>query len=143
MKTLTYASAFALLLALGSGAGQVRAQDAICDMDSNGLISASEAEDCADRDYTSLLGDNESMDEESFMSTYENESFTEIDADADGVVSREEYVGWRNEEFTGALGGSEEMPTADYEGLDRAGVLKSQGADDRTPGGGSDDNGTQ
>ncbi|MDX1541641.1 MAG: hypothetical protein R3349_09585, partial [Geminicoccaceae bacterium] len=131
MRMLGQVSAVSLLVALGLAAGQVQAQ-AVCDTDDNGQISVSEAEDCADRDYTTLLGDKESMTDEDFATVHDAEAFSKVDADGDGMVSRAEYVGWKRDEFDGALGASVEMPNADFEALHNGGVMKSQGADSQT-----------
>lgn len=138
MRLLGHASALSLLLALGLAGGQVQAQSAVCDSDDNGYVSADEAEDCADRNFTTLLGDKESMSDADFATTHDAEAFSKVDADGDGVVTRAEYVGWQRDEFDNALGASKEMPTADFEAWHGAGVMKSQGADSQTSGGGSD-----
>ena len=132
-------SALSLLLALGLAGGPAHAQSAVCDDDGNGYVSADEAEQCADRNYSTLLGGEESMSEESFSGVHGAEAFSTVDADQDGMVTREEYVQWRRDEFDTALGASDEMPASDYETWSaEADVRKSQGADSQTSGGGTD-----
>jgi len=143
MIRLMGSSALALVLALGLGSGQALAQAAACDRDGNGHVSADEADDCADQEYTTLLGGKESMSEDDFVAVHDEEAWSKVDADEDGTVTRAEFVDWRRSEFDAALGASEEMPNADFEALGgAAGVQKSQGADSQTSGGGSDDSGT-
>lgn len=139
MTRLVQGSALSLLLALGLAGGHAFAQSAGCDSDGNGYVSADEAEQCADQNYSTLLGGEESMSEESFSGVHGAEAFSTVDADQDGVVTREEYVQWRRDEFSTALGASEEMPYEDFETWNaQADVSKSQGADSQTSGGGND-----
>ena len=139
MIRLAQGTALSLLLALGLAGGPAFAQSAGCDSDGNGHVSADEAEQCADQNYSTLLGGEESMNEESFSGVHGAEAFSTVDADQDGMVTREEYVQWRRDEFSTALGASEEMPADEFESWNsQADVRKSQGADSQTSGGGND-----
>jgi hypothetical protein len=69
MTILKTTTAMALLAGVGLGLGALPAaaqvqgvfNSALCDTDNNGYISAGEARECADREYTTLLGDEESL----------------------------------------------------------------------------------
>ena len=127
MKTLNVTTAIALALGFGlvsaihPAAAQVDRQDApaFCDDDGNGWISATEAENCAERGYTEFRGDEEYMTREQFGTAFPEATDAEsiynaADANGDGQVTEEEWRQWHQQSFTERSQG-EDMSVEDYE----------------------------
>jgi hypothetical protein len=119
-------TAMALLAALGIafGAAQATAQEtAGCDENSNGYVSADEAAACADRDYSRMVGSEESTTREQFEQAFaatENvdQMWAEADADQDGLLSRAEWSDWSARRFRSASTRVEGISVDDYEALE-------------------------
>jgi hypothetical protein len=119
-------TAMALLAALGIafGAAQATAQEnAGCDENSNGYVSADEAAACADRDYSRMVGREESTTREQFEQAFaatENvdQMWAEADADQDGLLSRAEWSDWSARRFRSASTRVEGISVDDYEALE-------------------------
>jgi hypothetical protein len=114
----------ALLAALGVGwaATQAAAQQS-CDVDGNGYVSADEAAACAERDYSTLVGDDERVSRERFEQAFpetENvdEMWAEADANQDGELSPEEWSDWSARRFRSASTRVEGLAVDDYEALE-------------------------
>lgn len=118
-------TAMALLAALGVGLGatQVLAQQAGCDVDGNGYVSADEAAACAERDYSTLIGDQEAISRERFEQAFpasENvdEMWAEADANQDGQLNQAEWSDWSARRFRSASPRVEGLAVDDYEALE-------------------------
>jgi hypothetical protein len=114
----------ALLAALGVAlaATQATAQQS-CDVDGNGYVSADEAAACAERDYSTMVGDEEAITRERFEQAFaatENvdEMWAEADADQDGLVSSAEWSDWSARRFRSASPRVEGVAVDDYEALE-------------------------
>jgi hypothetical protein len=114
----------ALLAALGVGwaATQASAQQS-CDVDGTGYVSADEAAACAERGYSTLVGNDESVSRERFEQAFpetENvdEMWAEADANQDGELSPEEWSDWSARRFRSASTRVEGLAVDDYEALE-------------------------
>jgi hypothetical protein len=125
MKTLWGSTALALVVGFGLAAASgpaaaqqeedVFANPSVCDADANGMLSETEASDCAERGWTSWT-DEDALTEEEFGEVWSgdnsSEVFAEVDADGDGNLSSEEWMAWHEEQFAAsALETGGEMPT--------------------------------
>jgi hypothetical protein len=117
-------TAMALLAALGVSlaATQAAAQQS-CDVDENGYVSADEAAACAERDYSTLVGSDESISRERFEEAFaetENvdEMWAEADANQDGELSPQEWSEWSARRFRSASPRVEGLAVDDYEALE-------------------------
>jgi hypothetical protein len=151
-------TAMALLAALGIafGAAQATAQETGCDENSNGYVSVEEAATCAERDYSTIVGNDEAITQERFEQAFaetENvdEMWTEADANQDGLLSSAEWSDWSARRFRSASPRVQGVPVDDYEALeaqyhmgddqqgqDQSGNVGDQSA---TPGAGPADSG--
>jgi hypothetical protein len=103
-------TAMALFAALGVGLGaaEAAAQQVVgCDAGSNGYVSADEAAMCAERDYSTILGDQEVSTRQRFEQAFaatENvdEMWADADANQDGQLSRAEWSDWSARRFRSA-----------------------------------------
>jgi hypothetical protein len=119
-------TAMALLATLGIafGAVQATAQETTgCDENSNGYVSAEEAATCAERDYSTIVGNDEAITRERFEQAFaetENvdEMWTEADADQDGLLSSAEWSDWSAQRFRSASPRVQGVPVDDYEALE-------------------------
>jgi hypothetical protein len=117
-------TAMALLAALGVAlaATQATAQQS-CDVDGNGYVSSDEAAACAERDYSTMVGDEEAITRERFEQAFaatENvdDMWAEADADQDGLVSSAEWSDWSARRFRSASPRVEGVAVDDYEALE-------------------------
>jgi hypothetical protein len=124
MRGCKAGTAMALLASLGVGwaATQAAAQQS-CDVDGNGYVSADEAAACAERDYSTLVGNDESVSRERFERAFpetENvdDMWAEADADQDGELSPEEWSDWSARRFRLAGPRLEGLAVDDYEALE-------------------------
>jgi hypothetical protein len=140
-------TAMALLAALGVGLGaaEASAQQVVgCDVDSNGYVSADEAATCAERDYSTMVGDQEAITRERFEQAFpatENvdEMWADADANRDGQISRAEWSDWSARRFRSASPRVEGLSVDDYEALEAQYHMgdDQQGRDESVSGGGS------
>jgi hypothetical protein len=114
----------ALLGALGVAlaATQATAQQS-CDVDGNGYVSADEAAVCAERDYSTMVGDEEAITRERFEQAFPatedvDEMWAEADANQDGELSPEEWSDWSARRFRSASPRVEGVAVDDYEALE-------------------------
>jgi hypothetical protein len=114
----------ALLGALGVAlaATQATAQQS-CDVDGNGYVSADEAAVCAERDYSTMVGDEEAITRERFEQAFSatedvDEMWAEADANQDGELSPEEWSDWSARRFRSASPRVEGVAVDDYEALE-------------------------
>ena len=117
-------TAMALLAALGVGwaATQAAAQQS-CDVDGTGYVSADEAAACAERGYSTLVGNDESVSRERFEQAFPetedvDEMWAEADANQDGELSPEEWSDWSARRFRSASTRVEGLAVDDYEALE-------------------------
>ena len=117
-------TAMALLGALGVAlaATQATAQQS-CDVDGNGYVSADEAAVCAERDYSTMVGDEEAITRERFEQAFPatedvDEMWAEADANQDGELSPEEWSDWSARRFRSASPRVEGVAVDDYEALE-------------------------
>jgi len=117
-------TAMALLAALGVAlaATQATAQQS-CDVDGNGYVSADEAAACAERDYSTMVGDEEAITRERFEQAFPatedvDEMWAEADANQDGELSPEEWSDWSARRFRSASPRVEGVAVDDYEALE-------------------------
>lgn len=128
MKTATASTALALLLGLGLGVAPPAGAEQhmpeqkpmVCDTNDDGVVSAAEANVCAEEEFGQITADEEYLTEEQFGTMYEGtgepaDVFARIDQDEDGEITRDEWIGWREEGFAEATEGTGEMPTQEYE----------------------------
>ena len=140
-------TAMALLAALGVGFGatQVTAQQvAGCDVDGNGYVSADEAEACAERGYSTMIGDQEAITRERFEQAFPasedvDEMWADADANQDGQLSQAEWSDWSARRFRSASPRVEGLAVDDYEALEAQYHMgdDQQGRDESGGGGGS------
>jgi hypothetical protein len=135
----------ALLAALGVGwtATQAAAQQS-CDVDGTGYVSADEAAACAERGYSTLVGNDESVSRERFEQAFPetedvDEMWAEADANQDGELSPEEWSDWSARRFRSASTRVEGLAVDDYEALEAQYHMgdDQQGRDESGGGGGS------
>ena len=126
MTSTAMALVAGLTLAVGTlpaAAQQQQQTMAVCDQDDNGYVSADEARACAERDWSALVGDEESMSRERFDETFADadnleEMWAAADADQDGVITNQEWADWRDQRFNEASQDADQgMPVDAYDAM--------------------------
>jgi hypothetical protein len=147
MNMTNASTAMALILGLGLGVASLPAaatqhmleeKPMVCDLDDDGMVTAAEANTCAEEEFGEFTADEDYLTEEQFGTMYQGtgepgDVFVEIDQDGDGEISRQEWVSWREQGFAEAAEGSDEMPTSDFDEWRGADITGTRGPAERSP----------